>query len=278
MRIAARAAAAIAAAMLVIAWDGASAAAASASDAAIARCRRRPLPQRRSLLDDMSAPQRWHAIGSDGVVAAIEPVADGGAAIALRFDFQHHAGYAVAERALGWDPPDNFEIDVDLSGAMPPNKLEIKFIDASGDNVWWYRRANLSIQGQTQHLRIRRREIEFAWGPTADHRLPRIERLQFVVSAGSGGAGSLTIGPIRLTPRPPPPSVWPTPTARAGDTAVAVPDGTAAARMALPARGRHGLRIDRRLAHGARIRRTAPRLGSGPARIGLRIVDLGRCG
>ncbi len=200
MRIPVPAAAAIAAAVLVISWDGASVAAASASDVAApavaASAAAAPV-----MLDDMSAPQRWPAIGSDGVVAAIEPVADGGAAIALRFDFQHHAGYAVAERALGWDPPDNFEIDVDLSGAMPPNKLEIKFIDASGDNVWWYRRANLSIQGQTQHLRIRRREIEFAWGPTADHRLPRIERLQFVVSAGSGGAGSLTISPIRLTPR-----------------------------------------------------------------------------
>jgi hypothetical protein len=180
------------------------------------------------VLDDMSAPQLWHAVGSDGVAASIEPAADGAPAISLRFDFQRHAGYAVAERALSWDPPENFEIDVDLSGTVPPNRLEIKFIDASGDNVWWYRRADLSIQGQTQHLRIRRREIQFAWGPTADHRLPRIERLQFVVGAGSGGAGALTIGSIRLTPKPPPPSVWPAPTARAAGAAVAVPDGTTA--------------------------------------------------
>ena len=180
------------------------------------------------LLDDMSSPQLWHAIGSDGVAAALAPAgATATAALELHFDFQHHAGYAVAERLLAWDPPENFDIDVDLGGSMPANNLEIKFIDASGDNVWWYRRPNLSIQGQSQHLRIRRREIEFAWGPTADRRLPHIERLQFVVSAGSvGGAGSLTIGPIRLTPRPPPPPAWPLPTARAGETAVATPDGT----------------------------------------------------
>jgi hypothetical protein len=220
LRTAAYAAAAIAAATLGILALGAPVlGAAEVGTAAVAA------PP--AMLDDMSVPQRWQALGSDGVVAAIEPPADGAPGIALRFDFQQHAGYAVAERPLGWDPPENFEIDVDLSGAMPPNNLEIKFIDASGDNVWWYRLANLSIQGQARHLRIRRREIEFAWGPTADRRLPRIERLQFVVSAGSGGAGSLAIGPIRLTPLPPPPAAWPAPTARAADTAVAVPDGTA---------------------------------------------------
>lgn len=164
------------------------------------------------------------------MAAALEPAGDAAVpALALRFDFQRHAGYAVAERALSWDPPENFEIDVDLGGAMPANNLEIKFIDASGDNVWWYRRADFSVQGPAQQLRIRRREIEFAWGPTADRRLPRIERLQVVVSAGrAGGAGLLTIGPIRMTPRPPPPSVWPSPTAHAGEAAVAVPDGTPA--------------------------------------------------
>lgn len=178
------------------------------------------------VIDDMATPALWKALASDGVVSRLEPLSTPDPALRLQFDFQHHAGYAALERALPLDLPENFEIDLMLGGTGPINDLEFKLLDAGGDNVWWYRRPNFEFQKGLRTLRIRRRQIEFAWGPTQDRRLHHIERLQLVISAGrGGGAGSLEIGAIRLLPLPPAPTAWPPPTARASGQTVAVPDG-----------------------------------------------------
>jgi hypothetical protein len=178
------------------------------------------------VIDDMATPTLWKALASDGVVSRLEPISTPDPALRLQFDFQHHAGYAALERALPLDLPENFEIDLMLGGTAPINDLEVKLLDASGENVWWYRRPNFEFQKGLRSLAIRRRQIEFAWGPTQDRRLHHVERLQLVISAGrGGGAGSMEIGPIRLLPLLPAPAAWPAPTASAGGQAAAVPDG-----------------------------------------------------
>lgn len=178
------------------------------------------------VIDDMATPTLWKALASDGVVSRLEPLSTPDPALRLQFDFQHHAGYAALERTLPLDLPENFEIDLMLGGTGPINDLEVKLLDAGGENVWWYRRPNFELQKGLRTLRIRRRQIEFAWGPTQDRQLHRVERLQLVISAGrGGGAGSLEVGPVRLLPLPPAPAAWPVPTARAGEQDAAVPDG-----------------------------------------------------
>ena len=183
-------------------------------------------PTPMAVIDDMATPTLWKAIASDGVVSRLEELSTPDPALRLQFDFQHHAGYAAIERALPLDLPENFEIDLMLAGAGPINDLEVKLLDASGENVWWYRRPNFVFEKGLRTLRIRRRQIEFAWGPTQDRRLHHVERLQLLISAGrGGGAGSLEIGPIRLLPLSSAPATWPAPTASAGGQAAAVPDG-----------------------------------------------------
>ncbi len=177
------------------------------------------------VLDDMSEPSAWHAVASDDVSAQVASVARGGA-LRLSFDFNHRSGFAVAERVLPLDLPQNFELQMVLQGDLAGNDLEVKLLDASGENVWWFRQPALEIPAAGRVLRIRRRQIEFAWGPAADHELRHVERLQFAVTAKRGGAGALEIGAIRLVLLPPPPPVWPGPVGRAGGQLVRVPDGS----------------------------------------------------
>jgi hypothetical protein len=187
-------------------------------------------PGRALVLDDMTDPGLWRAGGSDGVATSLEGVAGpAGAALRLRFDFKGHAGYAFLERPLPLDLPENFDVDVELGGDAPINDLEVKFIDASGDNVWWYRRTDFDFRRERAPLHIRRRQIEFAWGPTPDRRLHHIERLQVVVNAGRGaGHGSVDVGAVTLTPRAPPPAVWPAATVTTDGASRPAPDGNPA--------------------------------------------------
>jgi hypothetical protein len=158
-------------------------------------------------LDEMDDVAAWKALSSDGVSASVHG-AQGveGNALVLEFDLAKTAGYAAATRVLPTQLPDDYEISFWMRAAAGRNNLEVKFVDASGDNVWWFRRANYSFPGEWQQVRIKRRQIEFAWGPTSDRTLRQFQSIEFVVSAGEdGGHGSIWLDRLRLKPvvRPP---------------------------------------------------------------------------
>jgi len=171
------------------------------------------------VLDDFSRPSAWKAEGTDDIRAQLQ-LADGstGKAICLDFDFNGVSGAATLKRALPMDWPDNFALSFDVRGSMPPNDLQVKLADASGDNVWWYRREAFQPGADWQTVEFRRSQVEFAWGPTKDRTLHRTAALEFTVSAGQGGHGQLCLGNLRLRPLPPAPAVLPTPQARASST------------------------------------------------------------
>ena len=75
---------------------------------------------------------------------------------------------------------------------------------------------NYEFPRDWQHVRIKKRQIEFAWGPTQDRELRHVARLEFVVAAGRGGGhGSVYVSELRLRELPPEPASWPMPVARA---------------------------------------------------------------
>lgn len=150
-------------------------------------------------LDDVSP---WKALASDGATASVRS-AKGmeGGALVLDFDLQKTAGYAAATRKLPVDLPEDYEISFWMRAEAGRNHFEMKFVDASGDNVWWYRRPNFKFSGDWQNIRIKRRQIDFAWGPTNDKTLRHFESVEFVVSAGEeGGAGNLWFDRLSLKP------------------------------------------------------------------------------
>jgi hypothetical protein len=153
------------------------------------------------MLDELDDVSRWKAVASDGVSASVHAArgVENGGALVLEFDFAKTAGYAAAARPLDVQLPDDYEISFWFRGEAGQNHFEVKFVDASGDNVWWYRRANYKFSGDWQNIRIKRRQIEFAWGPTTDKVLRRFASIELVVSAGAqGGAGSLWFDRLAL--------------------------------------------------------------------------------
>jgi F5/8 type C domain len=157
-------------------------------------------------LDEFEQGSAWQAEGSDDVGALREEVpGTAGAALGLRFDFRGHGGYAAVRRALPLTLPENYEISFDLRGDAPINDLHVKLADASGENVWWFRKSDLAFPQSWQRITIKKRQIEFAWGPTKEQELRRSATLEFAVAAGGeGGSGWFAVDGLRIRELPPP--------------------------------------------------------------------------
>jgi hypothetical protein len=140
------------------------------------------------LLDDFEDISAWQAVASDSVIASLRQV-DGadGRAMCLGYDFNGVSGYAVARRTLPMAYPANYEYMLQLRGSGPVNNLEFKLGDASGDNVWWVNRPNYPLPAQWTPMKLKKRHIAFAWGPTEDKVLRRSQTFEMTISAGKGG-------------------------------------------------------------------------------------------
>ena len=156
------------------------------------------------MLDAFDNLSQWKAVPSDGVSLAIEPDrGESGSAMRLDFDFNGHAGYAVAHRAVSIDLPANYELAFDVRGVAPSENVEVKLIDESGDNVWWLNRRDYVFNERWTRFSIKRRQISFAWGPRGGGELTRAAAIEIAITAGSGGKGTVWIDNLTLTPRPP---------------------------------------------------------------------------
>ena len=156
------------------------------------------------VLDDFDQPNAWHASGTDDIDASLH-AAQGktGAGVCLDFNFNGVSGAATLHRELPIDFPEHFALSFDARGAMKPNDLQVKLIDASGDNVWWYRQEAFEPKADWQNVAADDRQVEYAWGPSKDHGLKRTAAIEFTVYAGQGGKGQLCVSNLRLQPLPP---------------------------------------------------------------------------
>jgi len=165
------------------------------------------------ILDDFSSISSWEASASAGVQARLRTVPGSkGKALCLDFDFGTVSGYAVARRELTLDFPQNYEFTFGLRGDAPPNTLQFKLIDASGENVWWVNRPDLTFPREWERTRIKKRHVEFAWGPAQDRELRRSATLELVVARGQGGGkGSVCFEQLAFRELPVDSSARPTP-------------------------------------------------------------------
>jgi len=118
----------------------------------------------------------------------------------LDFDFHGGAGYVIARREVAIELPENYQFVFWIRGEAPANNLELKFLDATGDNVWWLNRRNFEFPRQWKKVLTRQRQIEFAWGTSGGGELRRVAAIEFAISAGSGGRGSVWIDELALVP------------------------------------------------------------------------------
>lgn len=180
-------------------------------------------PVQERLLDDFDDLSAWSVTATDDVKATLRqsPGPNGNAAC-LDFDFGRVTGYVALRRKLPIEFPARYDIGFDVRGEMAPNALQLKFSDASGDNVWWAQRPEYRPPAQWQRLRVRQRQVDFAWGPTTDRVLRRTEWVEFVIASGGtssgGGKGSVCVDRLTLRELPPAPPSAPTPVARASSS------------------------------------------------------------
>ena len=150
-------------------------------------------------IDDFHETSAWSALPSDG--ASLRISSDEGA---MRLDFSLQGGsYVIARRSMPLTLPDNYAFSFRIRGDGPPNNLEFKLIDSSGDNVWWRNQRSFVFPKEWRTVTIRKRQIEFAWGPSSAA-LKKTALLELAISAGSGGKGTVWIDDLILTPLPPP--------------------------------------------------------------------------
>lgn len=163
-------------------------------------------------LDEFENTNGWEYIMSDGVDLNLK-VEEGltGNAIRFDYDFTKGTGYGGIQKWFPIDLPENYEFTFWVKAESPENNFEIKFIDRSGDNVWWVNNRNFKFPSEWTKIKIKKRHIGFAWGPIEDRDLNRIDRIEFTVASFVGGKGTLWIDDLRFEPLPPETDNYPKP-------------------------------------------------------------------
>jgi F5/8 type C domain/Bacterial alpha-L-rhamnosidase 6 hairpin glycosidase domain len=175
------------------------------------------------VLDGFEDATTWTSAPSDGVSLDLsEAPGEHGQALRLDFDFHGGAGYAVARKELPFDLPENYEISFRVRGEAPVNNFEIKLVDPTGDNVWWVNRRNFAFPRAWTEVRLKKRHIQFAWGPAGGGEIRKVAALEFAVTAGTGGKGYILLDELTLRDLPPEHAYDRTPkvTATAGNIAL----------------------------------------------------------
>jgi hypothetical protein len=156
-------------------------------------------------VDDFEDVSRWSAHPADGVEMKLSAEGEPGArALRIDFHFVRGGGYAVARRPVDLALPDNYAFWFRLRGEAPAENLEFKLIDSTGENVWWCNRRNFEFKPRWESLAIKRRQIEFAWGPAGGGTISRVAAIEIAITAGSGGQGTVWLDRLELRPLPPP--------------------------------------------------------------------------
>jgi len=122
-------------------------------------------------LDDFEKSDGWNVFKSDGVnLTVVNDAGLKGNAIRFEYDFTKGTGYGGIQSALGGpiDLPENFEFTFYLKAESSSNNFEIKFLDSTGQNVWWVNNRNYDFPKEWKKIKIKKRHINFAWGPTSD--------------------------------------------------------------------------------------------------------------
>jgi hypothetical protein len=156
------------------------------------------------VLDDFETLSGWTAHPSEGVELRISQDSGfAGRALRLDFDFRGGTGYAIARRSVPIDLPANWEFSWRMRADAPVNDLEFKLIDPSGENVWWMNRRRFEYPREWQRIRTQKRQVEFAWGPKGGGEMDSVAQLEIVVTAGTGGKGTVWIDDLVFREREP---------------------------------------------------------------------------
>ncbi|MDP2366425.1 MAG: discoidin domain-containing protein, partial [Ignavibacteria bacterium] len=163
-------------------------------------------------LDDFESNEGWSIFKSDGVDLTISNDAGlNGNSISFDYDFTKGTGYGGIQKFFPIELPENFEFTFNVKAESPSNNFEIKFIDSTGNNVWWVNNRNFDFPKEWKKIRVKKRHINFAWGPTNEQSLKRIDRIEFTIASFIGGKGTVWIDDLKFETLPPETNIYPQP-------------------------------------------------------------------
>jgi hypothetical protein len=161
------------------------------------------------VVDAFESSAAWTAMPASGVEMklSLEPGVHGNA-LRVDFRFTKGGGYAVIHRKVSLELPEHYAFSYRIRGRTAPQNLEFKLLDESGENVWWLNRTDFAFPEQWAEDRVRKRQVTFAWGPRGGGELRRAAAIEFAITAGSGGEGTVWFDDLTLVPflSPAPPS------------------------------------------------------------------------
>ena len=170
-------------------------------------------------LDEFEGREGWTLNVSDGVTLGISNDKGlTGNAIRLDYDFTRGTGYGGIQKRFPIDLPDNYEFTFFIKAESPSNNFEVKFIDSTGNNVWWVNNRSYNFPGEWKKIRIKKRHINFAWGPIADQSFRRVDRIEFTIASVVGGKGTVWIDELKFEQLPPETQSWPLPSVTASSS------------------------------------------------------------
>ncbi|MEW5798099.1 MAG: discoidin domain-containing protein [Bacteroidota bacterium] len=165
------------------------------------------------LLDDCNSVKSWTTFRSTGVEVTHQN--DLGT---LRFDieFPKGSGYGGVFRNFNSHLPENYDISFMMKSTVPVNNFEVKISsDSGGGTIWWVNNKNYTYPADWKRIVIKKRHLSFAWGPNYAAHPSKLSRLEIVVTAGTGGKGSVWIDDVTLTTLPASPKEIPLPSVSA---------------------------------------------------------------
>ena len=116
----------------------------------------------------------------------------------MDYDFKGGAGFVVARHVYQRTMPEDYAINFRLRGSGGVNNLEIKLIDATGQNVWRHVVKDLSPPRRWKRFKVASSDIDFAWGPLGSGNISTLGCIEFAIVAGSGGTGTLWLSGLGI--------------------------------------------------------------------------------
>jgi F5/8 type C domain-containing protein len=173
-----------------------------------------------AIVDAFESTAGWSALPASGVSMTLaSDLGAVGRSLRIDFDFHGGGGYAVARKAFDLRLPANYRFSFRVRGECAPQNLEFKLVDSTGANVWWVNTRDYAFTPGWQTVTLKKRHIAFAWGPAGGGEIGRVAAIEFAVTAGQGGRGTVWLDQLTLEPLPVPPANPPAPIARASTAA-----------------------------------------------------------
>jgi hypothetical protein len=152
--------------------------------------------RRDDLIADASS---WLAVASGNAELRLsDSRARSSCALRMDFDFKGGGGFVVARRTVEQAVPEDYVLRLRLRGRGSTNNLELKLVDASGQNVWRHVTKNLELPARWTTIKVSSREMEFAWGPAGGGVMQVLGAIEIAVVAGAGGTGSVWIADLAI--------------------------------------------------------------------------------